>query len=112
MAAVADPDTGVSAYDTYGNSPNTSPWLVVGGTSVSSPFIAGIFGLAGPSASQDGGRTFWTLNKQQRTKYLFNITRGHNGTCSPTYLCTDGTKEYKDYGGPTGWGTPNGIGAF
>ena len=43
---------------------------------------------------------------------LFRIKRGYNGSCSPKYLCTDGTGEYRDYGGPTGWGTPNGVGAF
>jgi hypothetical protein len=36
------------------------------------------------------------------------VTSGANGTCSPTYLCTAGT----GYDGPTGWGTPDGVGAF
>jgi subtilase family serine protease len=106
VAAIADPATGPAEYDTYG----PSGWFVSGGTSAATPFLAGIFALAGNATSQQGGKTFW--NKVHRKKDLFPVTKGYNGTCSPTYLCTDGTKEYADYGGPTGWGTPNGIGAF
>ena len=36
------------------------------------------------------------------------MTSGSNGSCSPAYLCTAGT----GYDGPTGFGTPNGTGAF
>ena len=43
VSAVAQ---GVSEYDTYGY----SGWIVIGGTSVSSPLIAGVFGLAGNSS--------------------------------------------------------------
>jgi hypothetical protein len=42
VAAVADPFTGVRIYDT-----NLSGWLVVGGTSVSTPVWAGIVNAAG-----------------------------------------------------------------
>jgi hypothetical protein len=41
-------------------------------------------------------------------KYLNDVTSGSNGSCSPTILCTAGP----GWDGPTGWGTPNGIGAF
>jgi subtilase family serine protease len=107
VSAVADGDTGVSQYDTYGY----SGWDIAGGTSVATPLVAGIFGLAGNATSQDGGKTFWE-KIHERPSDLNPILRGSNGHCSPTYLCTDGTHEYKNYGGPTGWGTPNGIGAF
>ncbi|MFZ0362945.1 MAG: S8 family serine peptidase [Candidatus Cybelea sp.] len=107
VAAVADPFTGVAEYDTYGY----SGWFIVGGTSVSTPILASVFALAGNATKQDGGRTFWGKN-HQKAGDLNPVSRGSDGQCSPTYLCTDGTNEYKDYGGPTGWGTPNGIGAF
>lgn len=107
VAAVADPVTGVAVYDTY----DRSGWFIAGGTSVSSPLIAGVFGLAGNAASQNGGRTFWDSH-HEKSDDLNPVLRGSDGHCSPTYLCTDGTREYKNYGGPTGWGTPNGIGAF
>jgi subtilase family serine protease len=91
-------------YDTYGY----PGWLTIGGTSVSSPLLGGVFGLAGNASSQNAGKKFWTLTKKQYKKELHDITTGKNGSCSPAYLCTAGT----GYDGPTGWGTPNGIKAF
>jgi subtilase family serine protease len=108
VAAVADPVTGVAIYDTYASS---AGWTVDGGTSVATAFLAGVFGLAGNATSQDAGRTFWQ-KQHENSADLNPVLRGSNGHCNPTYLCTDGTHEYKDYGGPTGWGTPNGVGAF
>jgi subtilase family serine protease len=107
VAALADLATGPAFYDTYG----FSGWLTGGGTSTSAPFIAGVFGLAGNASSQPGPKAFWE-REHQGPNDLFHIERGYNGKCHPKYLCTDGTHEYRDYGGPTGWGTPNGIGAF
>ncbi|MDP9025751.1 MAG: S8 family serine peptidase, partial [Candidatus Eremiobacteraeota bacterium] len=48
VSAVADPNTGVAVYDTYG----FSGWLVFGGTSVSSPMVAAMYALAGNGATQ------------------------------------------------------------
>ena len=42
VSAVADPATGAAVYDTYGY----GGWLVVGGTSLSSPLIAAVYALA------------------------------------------------------------------
>jgi hypothetical protein len=36
------------------------------------------------------------------------VTSGSNGTCAVAYYCTAQT----GYDGPTGLGTPNGLGAF
>ena len=47
----------VAEYDTYGY----GGWIEVGGTSIGSPLLAGVFALAGNSTKQDGGRTFWIL---------------------------------------------------
>ncbi|HVN68230.1 MAG TPA: peptidase S8 [Candidatus Binatia bacterium] len=95
---------GVAEYDSYGY----GGWFTVGGTSVSSPMLGGVFGLAGNASSLDAGKKFWGLKKKKYKKELHDITTGNNGSCSPSYLCTAG----KGYDGPTGWGTPNGIGAF
>jgi hypothetical protein len=46
-SAVADPNTGVAVYDTFGE----SGFLVVGGTSASAPIIAGVYGLAENAAT-------------------------------------------------------------
>jgi subtilase family serine protease len=91
----------VAEYDSYGY----RGWNTAGGTSVGTPLLAGIYGLAGNASSQHGGKTFWTLTAQQRKKYLHVIRGG-------SYLCTAGTRQYGTYSGPAGWGTPNGIGAF
>lgn len=103
VAAVANPGTGVAEYDTYGE----PGWFVVGGTSVSSPLLAGVFGLAGNSTQQNGGQIFWTT-KPSSEGFLYDVTVGHNGTCTPAYLCNGEV----GYDAPTGWGTPDGISDF
>lgn len=101
IAAVADPQTGVAVYDSY----EESGWMQIGGTSVGSPLNAAVFALAGNASQLDAAESFYQPKNQQ---YLYDVTSGSNGTCSPQYLCTAET----GYDGPTGWGTPNGIGAY
>jgi subtilase family serine protease len=106
VAAVA---SGVSLYDSY----PTGGWGTVGGTSVSSPLLAGVYGLAADfSKVSKGGSHFWTMSKKARKKELHYISSGNNGTCGGSYLCTAGTKQFGTYSGPVGWGSPNGIKAF
>ena len=101
VSAVADPNTGVSVYDTFRLHPGG--WLVFGGTSVSAPIIAGVYALAGnASLINYGSFSYSNLSS------LFDVTAGSNGSCGGSYLCT-GTAGYD---GPTGNGTPNGTGAF
>jgi subtilase family serine protease len=99
-------------YDTYGQ----GGWFTVGGTSVASPLIAGIYALAGNSTKQYGGKNLWTLSKKTRTKGLHYIKTGGLAGCpsslSGSYLCTAGTKQFGTYSGPAGWGTPNGVTAL
>jgi hypothetical protein len=95
----------VLSYDTY----MASGWYFSFGTSVSSPIVAGIYGLANNPAS---------ITLPASAAYgapaadLHDITSGSTGTCTPPvshgYLC----KAAKGYDGPTGVGTPHGIGAF
>ena len=86
VAAVAD---GVAIYDSY----KYAGWFAGCGTAISTPFIAGVFGLAGNADEQDG-RTFW-LPKHQ--KHLFEV---------------QSSAKYRRYSAPAGFGTPDGIGAF
>ncbi|HEY5427382.1 MAG TPA: S8 family serine peptidase [Candidatus Tumulicola sp.] len=108
VAADADPSggSGFAEYDTYGY----GGWFVEGGTSLATPLLAGVYALAGDAASQNAGQAFW--QKTAKTRHLYVVKSGNNGSCSPSYFCTDGTHEYKSYGGPDGWGTPHGLGAF
>ena len=78
VAAVADPNTGVAVYDTYGLHPGG--WLVFGGTSVSAPLIAGVYALAGNAASLTYGSFPYA-----HTASLFDVTSGSNGSCGGSY---------------------------
>ncbi|QKG25088.1 S53 family peptidase [Actinomadura verrucosospora] len=104
VSAVADPETGVAVYDSYGA---TGGWGVYGGTSASSPIIASVYALAGPPAS-DGTDPAYSVYKH--ADQLNDIVAGRNSwdPCTPSYACQAGP----GYDGPTGNGTPDGIGAF
>jgi hypothetical protein len=97
VSAVADPNTGVGVYDTFGLG-SSGGWLVFGGTSVASPLVASTFTLLGLNG--DTGAFVWG-----NTGDFFDVTSGSNGSCSPAGLCNAGP----GYDGPTGWGTPNGA---
>ncbi len=99
VSADADPNTGVSVYDSF----HQTGWLVFGGTSVSSPIIASVYALAGnASLVTDGSFPY------AHTSSLHDVTSGSNGSCAGSYLCT----AVAGYDGPTGNGTPNGTGGF
>ena len=100
VSAVADPNTGVAVYDSYGY----GGWLVVGGTSASSPIIASTFALAGTPAPG----SYPASSLYASPANLYDVTSGSNGSCGGSYLCTG----VAGYDGPTGLGTPNGTGAF
>jgi subtilase family serine protease len=101
VSAVADPNTGVAVFDSTPFQ-NQSGWFVVGGTSVSSPLIAGVFALAGNASSINNSFPY------SHTSALFDVTSGSNGSCNPSQLCT----ARAGWDGPTGLGTPNGVQAF
>jgi subtilase family serine protease len=84
VAAVADPSTGVAVYDTY----EMSGWVELGGTSVSAPLIASVYGLAGNASALHAAQSLY-LHRSQ----LFDIPP-------------------KGYDETTGEGTPDGVGAF
>ena len=85
-------------YDSYGYA-GQKGWFIVGGTSLASPLIAGVYALA---ANADGASVLYTNSGQ-----LYDVTSGFNGSCG-TYLC--GAES--GYDGPSGLGTPNGLGGF
>jgi subtilase family serine protease len=91
--------TNVAIYDSY----QEGGWFTVSGTSISSPLVASVYALAGNASSVNSAQMLYA-----RGASLYDITRGSNGTCQPTYLCTAG----RGYDGPSGNGTPNGTTAF
>jgi hypothetical protein len=84
VAFDADPDTGVSVYDSYNNG-TTDPWEILGGTSVAAPAWSGLLAVA------DQGRVIageTTLDSRTQTLPLLysapaadyhDITTGNNG---------------------------------
>ena len=99
VSAVADPATAVAVYDTYGY----GGWTAFGGTSVASPIIASVYAMAGHSHTSTAPALPYA-----KPGNLFDVVGGSNGSCTPKYLCSG----VAGYDGPTGLGTPNGVGAF
>jgi len=99
VSAVADD---IAIYD---SSAEIGGWGVVAGTSVSSPIIAAVYALAGNAKSVVYGSYPYS-----HTSRLNDVVDGSNFTPSSVcgYLCT----AEPGYDGPTGNGTPNGIGGF
>jgi subtilase family serine protease len=112
ISADADPATGPAVYDTYAPfSGSPLNWFVVGGTSASSPFIAGLYARGGHVSQVIGPNTLYTAPK----KDFIDVTLGQNAPAhgcqsvsAPVQLCQSGT----GWDGPTGLGTPNGLAAF
>ncbi len=94
VSSVADPNTGLTVY----NAANGG-FIVVGGTSAASPFVAGVFARYGISgASHDASFPY------AHTSEFFDVTSGSDGSCK-TALCKAAT----GWDGPTGVGSPNGA---
>jgi len=102
VAAVADPATGVAVYDSYAFE-STSGWLTFGGTSAAAPIIAAVYALAGNTSDVNDGSYLWAHHASLR-----DVTSGSNGDCTTAQWCT----ARHGWDGPTGWGTPDGTGAF
>ena len=113
VAADGNPSTGVAIYDTYPNPYGETGWISqVGGDSLASAIVAGVYALAG-----NGTTVKYASYPYAHTNDLFDITQGSNlpgaqGQCVPPqadkYLCF----ARKGYDGPSGLGTPNGYTGF
>ncbi len=101
VSADADPNTGAAVYDsvTY---QRQKGWFQVGGTSLSSPLVAAMYALAGGAVNPS------MPYAQYSALNFHDPVSGSNGSCGGTYLCTAGFA----YDGPTGLGSPNGLGGF
>lgn len=102
VAADANPSTGAAVYDSVLYQ-GQKGWFQVGGTSLASPLIASAYALAGNAASTVDGSYPYSHGSS-----LHDVTSGTNGSCGGSYLCTGKT----GYDGPTGRGTPKGVGGF
>ena len=93
IAAVGDPATGLAVYNA-----GAGGWIVIGGTSASSPFIAAIFAATGNGAQSSGAFI------ASKASTLYDVATGTNGTCTAGALLCNAAAGWD---GPTGYGTPN-----
>ncbi|MHB8636694.1 MAG: S53 family peptidase [Fimbriimonadaceae bacterium] len=100
IAAVGDPQTGVSVYDSLPYQ-GSSGWQVFGGTSTSTPIVAGMANASGSSRNSSQAQNA-ALYAALGSSAFHDITIGTSGIFSAgpgwDYL--------------TGVGTPNGLGGF
>ena len=101
VSAAADPSAGgLAVY--FPTSRSASTWAQVGGTSESSPIIASVYALSGNTSGYANATPY------AHSGSLFDVTSGSNGSCPTTQWC----HARAGWDGPTGLGTPNGVGAF
>jgi hypothetical protein len=129
VSADADPYTGVAVYDST-ETEGERGWWMIGGTSVASPIIAATFALAGGARGVDyPARTLYE-NAAQAPAPLHDVRVGSNGECRLPFKAAKGLSgcsaieeaescevqaiclAVNGYDGPTGVGTPDGVGAF
>ncbi|MHB8490671.1 MAG: S53 family peptidase, partial [Solirubrobacteraceae bacterium] len=136
VSADADPYTGAAVYDsaTRVETPEGGiepfAWRAIGGTSLASPLIAATFALAGGAGGVEYPAETLYERVASRTGTLHDVTQGSNGecwlpfdpetglsgctafeaalSCEREAICLAGPA----YDGPSGLGTPEGIGAF
>ncbi|MGW5257952.1 peptidase S8 [Streptomyces sp. NPDC004012] len=113
VSADADPATGLAVYDTDApSSGEPNDWTIVGGTSASAPYIAGLYARAGHLASVQGPNTLYKAPSSDFT----DITSGNN---EDFHQCAEypGIRHSlcnaaAGWDGLTGIGMPHGLGAF
>ncbi|HEX5223521.1 MAG TPA: S8 family serine peptidase [Solirubrobacteraceae bacterium] len=134
ISADADPYTGLAVFDSspacrWRVEAHYVHWCTIGGTSLASPLIAGVFALAGGAGSAAYPAQSLYANTRADPGALHDVVSGSNGECATPYsetglsgcsvteegascsqhlVCVAGT----GYDGPTGLGTPNGLAAF
>lgn len=90
----------------------TYVWFAFGGTSASAQIISGVFALAGNAATQNGPAGIW----KHQAHNLNDVSVGNNISVRLGVVCASRVKYICTarfgFDGPTGWGTPKGIGAF
>jgi subtilase family serine protease len=112
ISAVADPYTGVAVYDSYAPfSGMPYGFIVVGGTSASSPFLAGLYARAPRNKTVVGPNTVYAAPSWA----FHDVTIGTNagvGLCRAMDYSNNLCDSAKGWDGPTGLGTPSGLRPF
>jgi PKD repeat protein len=131
VAAVADPRTGFDIYDSYDCGAKCeefrdgASWLTIGGTSLATPLISGMYALAGGA----DGVTYpaAALYGHLGDSSTFDVTEGGNGICDAEgFSCganaafgfrmdcegTTACNAAPGFDGPTGVGAPASLALF
>jgi hypothetical protein len=132
VSAVGDPMTGFDLYDSYKCGSDCEfqrvegGWATFGGTSLSTPIVSALYGLAG------GGQgvaypALMLYGHAADISSRFDVTSGGNSICGGVTLCDDPNAFFESlvdcegttacnaapgFDGPSGVGTPIGLGLF
>ncbi|WP_211769659.1 S8 family serine peptidase [Kutzneria sp. CA-103260] len=111
VSAVADDVAVYIGYAPYSNRP--PKWIAAGGTSLSSPYLAGLYARGGHTGRVFGPNTIY----HAPSGAFSDVTTGQNvGDRVPEQSCPADAQPLciagPGWDGPTGVGTPNGLSAF
>ena len=104
ISADADPNTGVPVYDPY-NFGTTTPWGDFGGTSLSSPLMAGMVAIVDQGRVQKGGET---LSSNALLTALYRLEISKPNDFHDVLSGNNGNAAGPGYDLVTGIGSPNG----
>ncbi|GAC1423232.1 MAG: S53 family peptidase [Ktedonobacteraceae bacterium] len=102
VAMVADPNTGVNVFDSFGYN-GQKGFFVLGGTSVAAPMFAGVLALVNQGRSstlKNADIQIYAAAKANYKTYFHDITSGNNGSCGKICNASSG------YDYVTGLGSP------
>lgn len=107
ISADADPNTGISIYDSSPLGDHAAGWYAAGGTSAAAPMIAAYYALIessqGPGVDATLMSSEWPYDNASR---LNDPATGSNGSCPPLSFVCNGLPGYD---GPTGAGSISGA---
>jgi len=120
VSAVADAPLGIDIYSSSSDCNSTGAFgeandCAAYGTSVATPIITAIYALANPSGpTQNTYPVSYLYQHAGDSSDLYPVATGQIGHCESNreYLCNATASLSNGYNGPTGLGTPDGVGAF
>jgi hypothetical protein len=108
VSATASEEPGVAVYlGTPLEKGEPVGWYYFYGTSVATPIVAAEFGLAGGSRGVEYPAATLYSHAGESSAF-YDVTSGSNGSCAGATICNS----VAGYDGPSGLGSPIGLGAF
>jgi hypothetical protein len=108
VSLIADPRTGYSVYVPATHHPETKDgWQVIGGTSLSAPLLAGMYGLIGGSGGVRYPAESLYRNFRDHPDWAYDVTKGGDAFCGGDAASTCATAVRAQTLGDTG--NPNNL---